>query len=249
MKKIKLAMYLALALLLAPVVTFGQTVDQYGGRNQAVMDQTDGTALVAAITQGGFPNLSMAYDNVAQITQVSGDTNSATIKQLGSWSNALQQQYYGARNTALIEQDGNGVNALGFNYATQIQGVNDPAATPSTDNFAYIKQKGNGNRAEQIQTGTSNNASLLLAMTPGISQDGVGNIASQTQNGNNNEATINQKNNFNSATQIQVGDGHKASVLQDGNNNICTQDQSGLVPRVSNVTQRGDFNRITVTQR
>lgn len=247
MKKSKLAMYIALALLLVPVVALGQEVYQYGSRNEATLDITGGTTLSAVINQG--TSTADAFDNVATITQVEGNTNNATIKQLGKWSNAEQFQYYGTNNKALIEQEGNGTGLATMNKATQTQGVNDVAAPFSTDNFAYIKQIGNSNQATQTQTGTFNNAALLVNNTPGIFQNGNGNIATQTQNGNSNEATISQTGNSNQATQTQTGDNHKAYITQNGNNNQCTQDLGGLIARTSTVTQTGNFNIATVTMR
>jgi hypothetical protein len=228
MKKIKLAMYMALVLLFVPVVALGQTltVDSTGNNNDIGYDVTGGTNLTASITQGNStsdPPVE-ANDNLVRITQVGGNTNGATVTQNGYFNEANQYQYYGATNTALIEQNGTWNNPDVVNKATQTQGSpDDTSTTGSTGNFASIHQSGYSNTAEQTQVGTDLNSSLPMlpdtynAYDWGIYQSGSRNKATQNQTGNENVAQIMQYGSWGDATQNQYyGESNKAVIQQSG---------------------------------
>lgn len=269
MKKVKLPLYIALALLLVTSPAFSQNtsvVEQYGDGNEATINQTGGDLLQASIFQGD--SATTASYNTAEQNQTNGEGNIATILQAAgsSYNTATQNQTNGEGNVATIVQAASSftntaeqIQTGGFgNFATIVQvGAYGIAYQEQNEgvapNYALIEQNGTGiweNYASQYQ-GLSDPASE--GNYAYISQTGEGNSAYQWQDGvGNNSALglgtpgITQNGSFNFAYQHQYGNNNLAWIQQSGTYNGAVQYQSGDLNNsrlaTAGIIQAGDYN-------
>jgi len=211
-------------------------IDTVGSGDTAVVEQEGATSdgNLATIDQG--LTTPSSDDSNARISQsdsaASSVDNTATITQTGVLNNGEVIQDDGNDNTALIDQNGDGMGAGDENNALITQtGTGNNNTDGSIDFPATITQIGNGNAGEILQTGDSNTETI-------ITQDGNDNAAFLSQSTKFNIGNINQEggNNVASLTQID-GDGNDADIDQLGDNNQVLVTQGGTGANTADVTQ------------
>lgn len=248
----KLLLLAAFGLLASPALAQSgghtATIDQVGGSNDGDINQS-------------------GVDHSAMIDQVG--TNTSDIIQRGSRPNegnearTLQINAVGdVANVAVIDQDGDDLNAAGSEAAALLDpvldglGIDDEYYTPIAPG---IVQVGEGNTGSITQTGSWNSAVQVVAggyNTADITQSGASNIAAVGVLGARNTVDIDQSNSDsgdinNLAVVGVVGQDNYMEVDQTGQRNDLLFGEVGLMGAGSemynstvNVTQSGSDNQV-----
>ena len=189
-------------------------------------------------------------------------TNDSTISQLSDGNTADVTQTLG---TDGLEINQSSVEQLGGagNDATVSQTLSAAVGSGGA-NSSEIKQDGDLNTADVMQTGSGNAENGPLSLTPDVgskvSQKGSENsaIVKQTatvwgdnvsdikQTGDLNKAEVNQTANSAGGNVVD----NESSITQDGNNNDAKvmQTSAGTTMNFSDIEQKGDGDKANVTQ-
>jgi hypothetical protein len=249
-----------------------------GSRNTASISQVSGANLQAAIHQGflEFQDASanplfvnglngttvtlvgtIATDNIASITQTSGDNHNANIFQTGRYNSATVAQANGNAHQALIVQTSNAQRAMASvtqtstgtgNSATILQfaGSNADGVGPY-GNMTTISQVSGSNNVAFVQQGIQGAASSSNDNVASITQNGSGNFARFLQVGNNNFVNITQNGNNNQVLNL-AGDPGSYGSQQGYNNRLTLVQEGGTTGIIFKYTQIGNNNTQVVNQ-
>ncbi len=211
-------------------------IAQYGNSDMATINQMDPTVS------------STSYRN-AWIDQLDGNTNTASIMQVGQVDESYILQKGGLNNAQVTQinvalsdvvQNGSG------NHLTQFQ--SGGGLSPNM-NEAYSYQIGNTNYATQSQSGAANKSLITsIGSSNGLLSDAI----STLQTGNGNSASIEEglagAVNFSLASILQTGSLNNATVSQEGGNLNEARVSQTTDGNIAHVVQSGASNFSTVSQ-
>ena len=221
-------------------------------------------ATAASIIALTFASSAMAQSNTSNVTQY-GETNGATIEQIGAGANNTSTVNQGvdnndsALNTAEVDQDG--TNVLKNDSIINQDGEGNSAVVSQGGsgvgidyNDSFIDQNGNGNSANVTQ------GDLVLSNESTITQSGSQNTATVSQGGDEgvnlgpNLSTVEQIGFSNDAIVTQGGLGavNTSDVYQNGDgiggDNFASVDQGGSSINWSDIDQYGNLDSAMVIQ-